>query len=57
LFNDIAKERADCVGEIERHVPILGGDPEKSGTAGGAVHRAWMNILGTFTGKTDHWIL
>jgi len=57
FFNQVAKERATCVSELQSAVRSLGGDPDKSGSAAGAMHRAWMNIKGTFTGKDDHAIL
>jgi uncharacterized protein (TIGR02284 family) len=50
-------ERAQFVNELQLEVRRLGGEPEKSGSAGGAMHRAWMDIKGTLTGKDDHSIL
>jgi uncharacterized protein (TIGR02284 family) len=57
LFNDIALERGQFAGELQQEVRKLGGDPEKSGSAAGAIHRTWMKIKGTLTGKDDHSIL
>jgi uncharacterized protein (TIGR02284 family) len=57
LFNDIALERGQFASELQQEVRKLGGDPEKSGSAAGAIHRTWMNIKGTLTGKDDHSIL
>ncbi|MFY9554238.1 MAG: PA2169 family four-helix-bundle protein [Blastocatellia bacterium] len=57
FFNELALERAQCVGELQQEVRSLGGDPEKSGSTAGALHRAWMNIKGTLTGKDDQSIL
>lgn len=50
-------ERAKCVGELQQQVRALGGDPEKKGSTAGAMHRAWINIKGTLTGKDDKSIL
>lgn len=55
--NEIAIERGQFLGELQGEVRRLGGDPEKSGSTAGAMHRVWMDIKGTFTGKDDHSIL
>lgn len=55
--NEIAIERGKFLAELQLEVRRLGGDPEKSGSTAGAMHRAWMDIKGTLTGKDDHSIL
>jgi uncharacterized protein (TIGR02284 family) len=57
LFNEIANERGKCVQELQLEVRRLGGDPEKTGSTAGALHRTWMDIKGTLTGRDDHTIL
>jgi uncharacterized protein (TIGR02284 family) len=57
FFTQCAAERAQCVSALGGEVRRLGGDPEKSGSTAGALHRVWMDIKGTFTGKDDHAIL
>ncbi|HWO01561.1 MAG TPA: PA2169 family four-helix-bundle protein [Blastocatellia bacterium] len=57
FFSDASLERARFVGELQRQVQILGGDPEKSGSTAGAMHRTWINVKGTLTGKDDESIL
>ena len=57
FFNQMAMERGQFVGELQTEVRRLGGDPEKSGSTAGSIHRAWMSIKGTLTGKDDHAIL
>ena len=57
FLNQIALERAQFVNELQLEVRTLGGDPQKSGSATGAMHRAWIDIKGTLTGKDDHSIL
>ena len=32
----------------------LGGDPEKSGSVAGSLHRGWLNLKSALTGKDDH---
>jgi uncharacterized protein (TIGR02284 family) len=57
FFNSAASERAYCVQELQTEVRNLGGEAEKTGSTAGAVHRVWMDIKGTLTGKDDHSIL
>jgi uncharacterized protein (TIGR02284 family) len=57
FFNERSQERARCVGELQQQVRSLGGDPENSGSTAGAMHRVWIDIKGTLTGKDDHSIL
>jgi len=57
FFRQQSLERAQFVGDLQQQVQALGGDPEKSGSTTGAVHRAWMTIKGTLTGKDDKSIL
>ena len=57
FFNQIALERAQCVGELQQEVQRLGGDPENTGSTAGAMHRVWMDIKGSLTGRDDQSIL
>ena len=57
FFNKTVMDRAQFVGELQLEVRTLGGDPEKTGSKTAAIHRAWIDIKGTLTGKDDHSIL
>jgi uncharacterized protein (TIGR02284 family) len=57
FFHQVAGERTQFISELALETRRLGGDPEKTGSVTGAVHRAWMDIKGTLTGKDDHAIL
>lgn len=48
-----AQQRARFVADLQVAVRRLGGDPEKSGTIGGALHRGWMSLKGSVTGNSD----
>jgi uncharacterized protein (TIGR02284 family) len=50
LFNRYAQQRAQFASELRTEVQRLGGDPEDSGSAGGALHRGWINIKSAVTG-------
>jgi uncharacterized protein (TIGR02284 family) len=57
FFYASSQERGRFVGELQEQVRTLGGDPEKTGSMAGAVHRAWIDVKGTLTGRDDHSIL
>src|SRR6185369_3236433 len=57
FFNQVSLERAQMVGELQQEVRSLGGDPENTGSTAGALHRTWIDIKGTLTGRDDHSIL
>ena len=43
--------------ELEAKIRSLGKDPATSGTATGALHRAWTNIKSSVTGMDDYAVL
>lgn len=53
----LGQQRATFRGELEQEVLRLGGDPKESGSAGAALHRAWLNVRDAITGKDDDAIL
>jgi uncharacterized protein (TIGR02284 family) len=57
IFADASLERARFVGELQQEVRALGGDPEDAGSTAGALHRAWIDIKGSLTGRDDQSIL
>jgi uncharacterized protein (TIGR02284 family) len=57
FFADASLERARFVGELQTEVRAMGGDPEKTGSTAGALHRTWIWVKGTLTGKDDESIL
>lgn len=57
FLNEVATERSQFVNELQLEVRRLGGDPPKTGSTSAAIHRAWIDIKGTLTGKDDHSIL
>ena len=44
------RERAKFVGELQQQVQWLGGDPENTGSATAAIHRAWINLKSSLGG-------
>ena len=56
-FLQYSRERAQMTSELQAEVRRLGGDPERSGSMAGALHRGWLDIKSVVTGKDDHAIL
>ena len=57
LFDEYSRQRAQMARELQDEVRRLGGDPEKSGSTAGALHRGWIDIKSVVTGKDDHAIV
>ncbi len=53
LFQTRARECNSAAVELQSLVTQLGGTPESSGTASGAVHRGWVAVKGTLSGYSD----
>lgn len=47
-FQSLAAERADLITAFQNQVKTYGGEPETSGGAGGALHRAWADFTSMF---------
>lgn len=50
VFRELAQQRAQFAGELQAEVRRIGGDPEKSGSAAGAMHRGWINLKSALGG-------
>jgi uncharacterized protein (TIGR02284 family) len=57
LFFEFSSQRAKFAGDLQDLVRTLGGDPEKSGSMTGAIHRGWINIKSAVTGQDEGAIL
>ena len=56
-FLTYSRERGEMARELQNEVRRLGGDPEKSGSMSGSLHRGWLDIKSAVTGKDDHAIV
>jgi uncharacterized protein (TIGR02284 family) len=56
-FLQYSRERAQMTSELQAEVRRLGGDPERSGSMAGTLHRGWLDIKSAVTGKDNHAIL
>ncbi|HYY13267.1 MAG TPA: PA2169 family four-helix-bundle protein [Chthoniobacterales bacterium] len=58
LFHEYSQQRSRFVGELQTEARSLGEtQPERTSSAAGAMHRAWMNIKSVATSGDDHAIL
>jgi uncharacterized protein (TIGR02284 family) len=57
FFTSRAAEISTAVRELQSEVRALGGDPETSSSVSGTLHRAWVDLKSTLTGKDDKAIL
>jgi len=53
LFNTYARQRAQFAAELQAEVRRVGGDPERTGSSAGAMHRGWINLKAAVTGGDD----
>lgn len=53
-FLEYSRERGNMARELQAQVRSLGGDPEKTGSVSGTLHRGWLDIKSAVTGKSDH---
>jgi uncharacterized protein (TIGR02284 family) len=56
-FLEYSRQRSEMARELQNVVRQLGGDPEKSGSVSGSLHRGWLDIKSAITGKDDHAIV
>ena len=57
FFEEKAQRCATGAIQLRDKVRELGGDPERSGSTTGTLHRGWINIKATIAGMDDHAIL
>jgi len=57
VFDNYSRQRAKFAAELQVEVARIGGTPEKSGSAAGAVHRGWINLKAAVAGGDDHAML
>jgi uncharacterized protein (TIGR02284 family) len=53
LFRSYSEQRALFASELRTEVRRLGGNPEKTGSVAGAMHRGWINIKSAVTGEDE----
>ena len=51
VFSKMKSESIKFTAELHNRVLQLGGEPQDGTTVSGKLHRAWMDVKSTFTGK------
>ena len=57
LFRAAAQRCAEGAKELQEQVRLLGGDPDEHSSVAGTLHRAWVDIKATITGKGEQAVL
>lgn len=57
LFNQYSQQRQSFVQELSRRVREQGGDPDKSGSISGAMHRGWIDLKAAISSNEPHAVL
>jgi uncharacterized protein (TIGR02284 family) len=57
VFSVRAQDCRRAAEELQAQVVALGGKPDTSGTAAGAIHRGWVAVRSALTGYDDHAML
>lgn len=56
-FNEYSSQRSQFASELQTLVSRIGGDPEHRGSVAASLHRGWINLKSSLTGRDDHAIL
>lgn len=51
VFGRMAEQSRKLKGELSSHINSLGGEVAEGTSASGKIHRTWMDVKATFTGK------
>ncbi|MDV6374179.1 PA2169 family four-helix-bundle protein [Deinococcus arenicola] len=54
LFAERSQQRGQFAGEVAAKIQSMGGDADKGGSVGAALHRTWLNVRDSLTGKGDY---
>ncbi len=57
IFYEFSQQRAEFAGVLQELVRSLGGDPEKTGSFSGTLHRGWIDMKSAVTGRDEEAIL
>jgi uncharacterized protein (TIGR02284 family) len=57
FFMETARDRGRFMMSLMREVRALGGEIEARGSVAASLHRLWVTIIGTLSGRDDHHLL
>jgi uncharacterized protein (TIGR02284 family) len=53
MFLDLSQQHSMIAGDLQQEVTRLQGDPEKTGSTTGALHRGWIDFKAKVSGQSD----
>lgn len=57
VFTEFSTQRTSFIAELQDRVRSLGGDPEKSGSVSGSLHRGWIDMKAAISSHEPHAVL
>lgn len=57
IFTEFSTQRTSFIAELQDRVRSLGGDPEKSGSVSGSLHRGWIDMKAAISSHEPHAVL
>src|SRR5438045_7773673 len=57
VFSEGARRCREAVQELQALIRAQGGDPDKTGSVAGAIHRGWVSLRESVTSRDDEAIL
>lgn len=54
LFAERSRQRGQLAGEVAARIQGMGGDADRGGSVGAALHRTWLNVRDAVAGKGDY---
>jgi uncharacterized protein (TIGR02284 family) len=57
MFLEFSQQHSMFVGELQQEVTRLQGEPEKSGSTMGALHRGWIDFKAKISGQSDQTVI
>jgi len=57
IFTEFSTQRTSFIAELQDRVRSLGGDPEKSGSVSGSLHRGWIDMKAAISSNEPHAVL
>jgi uncharacterized protein (TIGR02284 family) len=57
VFTQFSTQRTTFIAELQDRIRSLGGDPDKSGSVAGSLHRGWIDLKSALTSNEPHAVL
>ena len=57
VFTQFSTQRTTFIAELQDRIRSLGGDPDKSGSVTGSLHRGWIDLKSAISSNEPHAVL